>query len=103
MAPDLSRFRAPFDPRVTPAPQESVYTQSADSLSPSELHARVLSSDGWWAMSGLFQSTDPAALAFLDDMRLAAACRDAPYALGAVLLACAYRRLLAQSGGAVDG
>jgi len=96
MAPDLSNFRAFFDQRITPREPLSPYRQGSGDLSPDGLYAKVLTADGWWDVSGLFQSDDPSAQAVLDDMRAAAVSRDAPYALGAVLLACAYRRFLMQ-------
>lgn len=98
LAPDLSGFRRFFDQRLTPSEPLSPYRQTADTLSVDGLHASVLSSDGWWDVTGLFQSTDPAVQQVLDGMRAAASSHDAPYALGAVLLACAYRRLLLQEG-----
>lgn len=94
MAPDLRSFRRFFDQRVTPAARGSVYARSADELSPDGLRGRVLSGDGWWSVLGLFHSDDPGVAGVLAGMRAAALSPDAPYALGAVLLACAYRRWL---------
>ena len=102
LAPDLSRFRRFYDPRVTPPATRSVssvYRQAADALSPAGLYDRVLGSDGWWRAAAAFQHEDPAVAAVLGEMREAATGGDAPYALGAVLLAVAYRRWLLQGGG----
>lgn len=94
MAPDLQYFRRFFDQRVTPAERGSVYAWSVDELSPDGLRGRVLSGEGWWSVLGLFHSDDPGVAGVLAEMRKAALSPDAPYALGAVLLACAYRRWL---------
>jgi len=99
LAPDLSHFRRFYDPRVTPPRPSSVYRQPASALSPSGLYDRVLGREGWWTVAGLFQYGDPAVAAVLSEMRAAAASGDAPYALGAVLLAVAYRRWVLQGGG----
>lgn len=99
LAPDLSHFRRFYDPRVTPPRPSSVYRQSASTLSPAGLYDRVLGHEGWWTVSGLFQYADPAVASVLSEMRSAAASGDAPYALGAVLLAVAYRRWILQGGG----
>ncbi len=99
MAPDLSRFRRFYDQRTTPPLSESVYWQPADALSPSGLYGRVLGYDGWWRVSALFQHADPGIYAVLSELRDCATSADAPYALGAVLLAVAYRRLVLQGGG----
>lgn len=99
LAPDLSHFRRFYDPRVTPPRPSSVYRQPASALSPAGLYDRVLGHEGWWTVSGLFQHADPAIASVLSEMRSAAASGDAPYALGAVLLAAAYRRWILQGGG----
>ena len=99
LAPDLSHFRRFYDPRVTPPRPLSVYRQSASTLSPTGLYDRVLGHEGWWTVSGLFQHVDPAVASVLSEMRLSATSGDAPYALGAVLLAVAYRRWILQGGG----
>ena len=99
LAPDLARFRRFYDRRVTPRRGQSVYRQPVSALSPDGLRDRVLGHDGWWTVSGLFQHPDPGVAAVLSEMRAAAVSADAPYALGAVLLACAYRRWLLQGGG----
>ena len=98
MAPDLACFRGPFDKRVTPRDPESPYRQTGDSLSTGSLYADVLTGDGRWVVSGLFQVRDMSVQSVFDDLHDAAFSRDAPYALGAVLLACAYRRLILQGG-----
>ena len=99
LAPDLSRFRKFYDPRITPQRPLSVYRQPAETLSPAGLYSHVLGYDGWWSAAALFQHADPAVAAVLGEMRAAAMSGDAPYALGAVLLAVAYRRWLLQGGG----
>lgn len=99
LAPDLARFRRFYDPRVTPSRPASVYRQPAGALSPTGLYERVLGYEGWWSVVGLFQHADPAVAAVLGEMRAAVTSTDAPYALGAVLLAVAYRRWLLQGGG----
>lgn len=99
MAPDLAVFRRLFDDRVTPASGGSVYSQTEATLSVSGLSSRVLSSDGWWRVSALFSPTGSMSADMLSAMRAAASSHDAPYALGAVLLACAYRRFVLQGGG----
>lgn len=99
LAPDLSHFRRFYDPRVTPPRPSSVYRQAAATLSPSSLYDRVLGHEGWWTVSNLFQHADPAVASVLSEMRSAATSGDAPYALGAVLLAIAYRRWILQGGG----
>lgn len=71
------------------------------SLSLDGLRDRVLGQEGWWRISGLFSHPDPAVRQRLSDLRAAARSMDAPYALGAVLLACAYRRSLLQGGESV--
>ena len=96
LAPDLQEFRRFFDRRVTPAAAGSVYAQTPGTLSQDGLRSKVLDADGWWRVSELFHAADPDVLSVLTDMRAAAASADAPYALGAVLLACAYRRWLLQ-------
>lgn len=66
------------------------------SLSLDGLRDRVLGEKGWWRISGLFYHSDQLVQRRLSDLREAAMSMDAPYALGAVLLACAYRRSLLQ-------
>lgn len=99
LAPDLDRFRRFFDGRVTPQDHLSPYRQTADTLSVPGLYEKVLEGAGRWAVLGLFRSEDPLVQSVLDEMYDAALCRDAPYAIGAVLIACAYRRLVLQGGG----
>lgn len=100
LAPDLSRFRRFYDPRVTPPGQSSIYRTATDDLSPSGLYDRVLGHEGWWTVTTVFSHADPAVAVVLAEMRSAAMSGDAPYALGAVLLAVAYRRWILQGGGA---
>lgn len=98
-APDLRRFRRFFDPRVTPRDVRSIYRTPCTGLSTEGLYDKILSAGSWWQVAELFQATDPVVLADLVEMRGAASCMDAPFALGAVLLACAYRRLVLQDRG----
>jgi len=98
LAPDLVSFRTAFDPRRTPTAKPSVYAQTADTLATPGLHHAVLGSEGWWRISDLFLSDDAALRQTLQGLRDAAASKDAPFALGAVLLACAHRRLKLQGG-----
>lgn len=98
LAPDLARFRRFYDPRVTPRVRLSVYRTSSAMLSPAGMYDRVLGHDGWWTTGELFNHSDPAAYEVLSEMRAAATSGDAPYAIGAVLLAVAYRRLLLNGG-----
>ena len=99
MAPDLACFRRFFDSRTIPSAPGSIYSQTDSTLSVAGLRNRVLSGSGWWVVLTLFNSSDAAVADVLRDMRAAAASNDAPYALGAVLLACAYRRWVLQRGG----
>lgn len=104
LAPDLSRFRSAFDPRTTPSESGSVYRHDytacdavrCASLLLNGLYERVLGTDGWWTTVPLFSHADPACNAFLAELRSAARSMDSAYALGAVLVACAYRRLILQ-------
>lgn len=98
MADDLAWCRSHFDQRVTRRPRGSVYAASAGP-SLDGLYGRVLGDEGRWKTAGLFIHADPSVASELAKMRAAAFGMDAPYALGAVLLACAYRRLVAQTGG----
>lgn len=108
MSADLAPFRTPFDSRVSPGTDtrsvyRHVYTSCGDcgsciSVSLDGVYDRVLGREGWWAISGLFSSDDPLVSANLTALRSAAMSKDAPFALGAVLIACAYRRLIKQSG-----
>lgn len=95
-ADELVHFRRFFDHRVTPAAPMSIYRTAATELSPAGLHKSILGVDGWWVVTRLFMSDDPIVFNNLQEMREAATSYDAPYALGAVLLACAYRRLILQ-------
>ncbi len=97
MADDLAWCRVHFDKRVLPRARTSVYASSGEP-SLDGLYERVLGHEGRWAVSGLFMHSDPSVASELSEMRAAAFGMDAPYALGAVLLACAYRRLVAQKG-----
>ena len=97
MADDLAWCRSHFDQRVLPRVRTSVYS-SAGEPSLDGLYEKVLGHEGRWAISGLFMHSDPSVSSELAKMREAAFGMDAPYALGAVLLACAYRRLVAQNG-----
>ena len=99
MSPDLSRFRRFYDRRVTPPGRKSIYRRPAAELSASGLYGRVMGAEGRWVVAALFQHSDPAVASVLADMRAAAVSGDAVYALGAILLAVAYRRWLLQGGG----
>lgn len=99
MSPDLLCFRRFYDQRTTPPRQSSVYRRPASELSVSGLYDRVFGRDGWWKVAALFQHDDLAVASVLAEMRAAALSGDAVYALGAVLLAVAYRRWLLQGGG----
>lgn len=99
LAPDLVAFRRFYDGRTTPVAAASVYRTAKDCLSPDGLYAGIFGRDGWWKVSALFQHEDPAVYAVLADMRDGVTGKDAAYALGAVLLAVAYRRLILQGGG----
>jgi hypothetical protein len=99
LAPDLVAFRRFYDGRTTPVAEASVYRTAKDGLSPDGIYGRILGRDGWWKVSALFQHDDPAVYAVLADMRDGVSGKDAAYALGAVLLAVAYRRWILQGGG----
>lgn len=99
LAPDLASFRDFADGRTTPQPVRSVYRQPAGSTALDGLYDRVFGRDGWWAVAALFQATDPVVSSRLSALGAAASSADAAYALGAVLVACAYRRRLSQEGG----
>lgn len=104
LADDLAWFSGRFDPRRSPAGLTTVYrhayaTESGASLSLDGLRAAVLGPNGWWAIAPVFSHRDPLVTQELMALRRAAGSRDAAYALGAVLLACAYRRQLLQEGG----
>lgn len=106
LAPDLSEFRSEFDRRVTPSVTGSVYRHEyaacddakCVSLLLNGVYSRVLGLEGWWTTSRLFSHRDPAVQAVLSSLRAAAMSMDSVYALGAVLIACAYRRLVLQGG-----
>lgn len=98
LAPDLAAFRTTFDPRTTPPAPTSVYATADAALDPGGLYDAVLGDSVRVGLSALFTTTDDGARPTLDGLWAAARCRDAPYALGAVLLACAYRRQLLQGG-----
>ena len=96
LAPDLAPFRTYFDQRISPLKTVlSVYRHTYD-VSLTGIWDNVLSDAGWWTTSEIFNSDDQVASAVLAEMRNAARCADAPFALGAVLICCAYRRLLLQ-------
>lgn len=100
LSPDLAPLRRSFDARVTPSAPSSVYGEQSESPLHSGLYSRVFGRDGWWVAAAVFEHADPLYASVLREMRTAAMSKDAPYALGAVLLACAYRRLVLQGGGA---
>lgn len=105
LAPDLVWARDVFDPRVTPEADQSIYRSTYEvsdlsgqtlSLSLDGLYDRVLGSEGRWRIAALFTHPDKDVGERLTALRDAAFGKDAAYALGAVLLACAYRRKLLQ-------
>lgn len=98
LSPDLARFRRFYDPRTTPAAARSVY-EADGSASLDGVVSRLLGQKGRFTSLSLFTTNNPSAYADLREMRRAAMSKDAPYAVGAVLLACAYRRHLLQTGG----
>lgn len=106
LAPDLAEFRSRFDSRITPSAPLSVYRHRYEATCGDEsvpitldgTYARVLSGDGRLAVSALFGAADPAIYAELARLREASMASDGPYALGAVLLACATRRAVLQEG-----
>lgn len=107
LAPDLVQFRRVFDARTTPPGSGSVYRHDyktcdsvrCASLRLDDLYDRVLGEDGWWVVAPVFSHPDPSVNAVLSGLRSAAMSMDAAYALGSVLLACAYRRLILQPEG----
>lgn len=111
LAPDLAWARDVFDPRTRPTSGErSVYRMSYEASDPSGrtvslaldgVHGKLLGTEGWWTVQRLFTHPDPVVRARLSDLRDAAMGKDGAYALGAVLLACAYRRHVLQGGDAV--
>lgn len=107
LAPDLSWARDVFDGRTTPPAPKSVYRAQYElsdnaghtvSLDLTGLYAEVLGQEGWWTVSPVFSHPDPLVQERLSDLRDAARSMDAQFALGAVLLACAYRRWLLGEG-----
>lgn len=98
MAPDLATFRRFYDQRVTPVRTGSVYctVYGLGGHSLTGLYDRVLGPEGWWTTARLFEHDDVETGAVLADMLPAARTKDAAFALGAVLLACAYRRFMLQ-------
>lgn len=96
LAPDLVSFRTAFDPRLTPPAVTSVYRDEDTGLDLSGVYARVLGDEGWWTTSLVFNHPDPSVARVLRGLRDAARSQDSAYALGTVLLACAYRRLILQ-------
>lgn len=102
LAPDLEEFRALFDARRTPATPGSVYSTEYSvegvDVSLNEVHSKVFGEEGWFTTAQLFQTQNLALLPTLSRLREAAMTRDSAYALGAVLIACAYRRMLLEKG-----
>lgn len=98
LAPDLAHFRRFYDQRTTPANAGSVYT-SDDAVSLDGLYGRLFGQPGWFTTAKVFGAPKPEAFQDLHEMLKAALAADSSYALGAVLLACAYRRQLLQEGG----
>lgn len=106
LSPDLASFREAFDPRTTPSEHGSVYRHDytacddvrCASLLLNGIYQKVLGPEGWWTLANLFSHPDPAVQGVLSDLRAAARSMDSAYALGAVLIVCAYRRLILQEG-----
>lgn len=97
LSPDLHMFRGVFDDRVSPAAVGSVYRSDYGEIPAfDQLYARVFSPSGWWTVSSLFVHSDPHVNQQLAQLREAAVSGDSAFALGAILLTCAYRRLLLQ-------
>lgn len=110
LAPDLIGFRSRFDTRLTPPGAGSVYRHEYQAccggddcvpLSADGVYQRVLGPNGRGAVLSLFGASDSANYADLAKLREAALSMDGAYALGAVLLACAFRRLVLLEGGKV--
>lgn len=89
-----------------PPPPPSVYRSTYEASDPSGatlslsldgLYDRIRGQTGWWTASALFSHKDPLVQQRLSALREAAMSMDSAYALGAVLLACAYRRWLLSS------
>lgn len=98
LAPDLAWARSAFDSRVTPQFTLSVYRDDDMGIDLSGAYTRALTGDGRWKTARVFEYSDPAVYAVLRGLRAAALSLDAAYAVGAVLVACAYRRLILQGG-----
>lgn len=96
LAPDLVSFRTAFDQRVTPSSRTSVYRDDDTLFSLSGAYERVLGVKGWWVTSLVFTHSDLSVARVLGGLRDAARSKDSAFALGAVLIACAYRRLVMQ-------
>lgn len=100
LTPDLSWFSSRFDPRQTPPVKASVYrTDYTTSASFDGLYDRVLGPEGRWVVLSVFSASDPSIRAELARLRASFLSLDGPYALGAVLLACSYRRDILRKGG----
>ena len=105
---DLAEFRTAFDGRVSPPHRarsvyRSVYCDQectdCTAVSLDGLHDRVFGQEGRWALAPLFQHDDPSLMLTLSSLRSCTRVPDGPYALGAVLIACALRRLFLQGEG----
>lgn len=101
LSPELGRFRDVFDSRVSPASPGSVYRDSGQDhgMASRGLYSSVLTGNGLSSVLQLFSSDDPATGERMYALRDAVLSHDACYALGAVLITCAYRRLLLQQEG----
>lgn len=100
LAPDLRGLRRFFDGRTTSMPTGSVYRDSCLPDVPDGLYDTVFGG-GWWAVAALFDAADPVTAGELREFSAAVESADSAYAIGAVLLACAYRRRMLQEGGSL--
>lgn len=96
LANDLAWARSVFDSRITPRRTPSVYRDDDTGVSLSGAYTRALTSDGRWKTARVFEHGDPVVYGVLRRLRDAAMSLDSAYAVGAVLIACAYRRLILQ-------
>lgn len=96
LAADLAWARSAFDSRVTPRSTLSVYRDDDTGIDLSGAYARALTGDGRWKTARVFEHSDPEVYGVLRGLRDAALSLDSAYAIGAVLIACAYRRLILQ-------
>ena len=109
LAPDLAEFRSRFDSRIPPSAPLSVYRHRYEAtcggasvpITLDGTYARVFCGEGRLAVRAVLGAGDQAICAELSRLREASMASDGPYALGAVLLACATRRAVLQEGGSL--